>query len=136
MNPTQNQPTSPQPQNPPFQPPQGSPVGANPLPQQGKNPQVDKANQAAASLSFATHLQTQMLQHQAPPPQQGQSQEGGQKDPNAEEEKKEPNISEELTKFKTEIEGLLDSKLGDLKREIETELSKEDDQETTLTKTA
>ncbi len=36
---------------------------------QGQSPQPDmtqKANQAAASLAFATHLQTQMLQHQAP----------------------------------------------------------------------
>lgn len=110
------------------------PQSAPQAPQQGGQMDI---NTARASMGIATRLNEQLMQHQAPPqPQQGQPQEGEPKDPNTEEEKKEPNMTEEFTKFKTEIEGLLDSKLGDLKREIETELSKDDDQTPETTETA
>lgn len=101
---------------------------------------VQKTNQAKASLGNATNLMTQMLQHQIPQaPQKSETAPGSTQEPkqdNSTEDKKEPNIAEELTKFKTEIEGMLDSKLGDLKREIETELSKEDEQENKISETA
>lgn len=101
---------------------------------QASSPQPEKgANNAAASLAFATHLQTQMMQHQNPKAPEISPQSMPEGDT---EEKKEPNLTEELTKFKTEIEGLLDSKLGDLKREIETALQDEPDEKTETTKTA
>lgn len=114
----------------------------NPQQNQIPDPQVDPtkgANQAAASLAFATHLSTQMLQHQAPQApvdsQNAPGQEQPPKQDNHSEDKKEPNITEELTKFKTEIEGLLDSKLGDIKRELETIMSEEKDENTEEPKT-
>lgn len=119
MNPQQNQASSPQPQTPPS-------MGQFPNTHASQDP-TQGANQAAASLAFATHLQTQMMQHQAPPkpsptsPQNAPGQEQNQNTTDT----KDTDISKELTDFKKEIEGMITSQIGDLKREIQTALSDE-----------
>lgn len=111
---------------------------------QAANPQDPSkgASQAAANLGFINTMQEHLLQHKAnknkpvasQAPQEAQGQE---KEPKGD-KTEQPDIAKELTAFKTEIEGLLDSKLGDLKREIETALTEEDANEQTpeTTKTA
>lgn len=125
-----------QPQN--QQPPEVNPV-AIPQPQgQEVQDPTKSANQAAGNLGFINTMQEHLLQHKASknvPPQASQEpktapqQEQKPKQDNPVEEKKEPNMAEEFTNFKKEIEGLLDSKLGDLKREIESALTEEDSKE-------
>lgn len=112
----------------------------NPNEPQMNNPQqpvasVDKANQSAASLAFATNLQNQLLQHQSPQaPQMPQNAPSTQTQETVKEPTKEEkpqggaNLSEELTSFKKEIEGMLDSKLGDIKRELESIMAEEKDE--------
>lgn len=108
-------------------------------------------NQAKANLGFINTMQEHLLQYkhgnqaqkqpvEAPQkPQNAPGQEKTPKQDNPAEEKKEPSSGADMAKefagFKTEIEGLLDSKIGDLKREIEMAL-KEDDKEDQTTKTA
>lgn len=108
-------------------------------------------NQAAANLGFINTMQEHLLEHTAnknrpasPQNAPQSTQEVKQDNPTEgkKELKTEPNMAEEFTKFKTEIEGLMDSKLGDLKREIETALqdegdlqNKSDEQKTEVTKT-
>lgn len=69
-----------------------------------------KANQAAASLAFATHLSTQMMQHQNPPlaPQEPQNAPGQEEIPETAPEPQENKAIEDLI-----------SKVEDLKKEID-----------------
>ncbi len=108
--------------------------------QSQQNGQEQKTSQSAANLGFINTMQEHLLQYKAgknapSKPQNAPQQEQTPKQDNSVEEKKEPNLAEEFTKFKTEIEGLMDSKLGDLKREIESALSEEESKETDATKT-
>lgn len=90
---------------------------------------IDKANQAKASMGFATNLMTQMLQHQAPQPSSDSAQPSDKKNTDEKPpEEKEPDMNATLTDFKKEIEGMLDSKLGDIQRELQTLLSEEKDE--------
>jgi hypothetical protein len=106
-----------------------------PMLQFGQSPQSDptqKANSAAASLAFATHLQTQMLQHQAPQttPQTPETAPKTEDKPKVEEDTTKPDLAKELSSFKIEIEGMIKSQIGDLKREIQTALNENPDEQT------
>lgn len=126
MPPQQPQPTSPQAQS--TQPQIQGQLMSTPQPDM-----TQKANQAKASMGYATNLMTQMLQHRAPQAPQGtqnapDSTQDIKQDASTEEKGKEPDITKTLTDFKTEIEGMITSKMGDIQRELQTLLSEEKDE--------
>lgn len=101
---------------------------SNPQPTESQTaPDPSKAaTQSAASLSFATHLMGQMMQHQNP----SQASQEPQSEPEQSQEPKEDtekaDLAKEFTSFKDEVEGMIKSQIGDLKREIQTALTEDE----------
>lgn len=89
--------------------------------------QDSKTSQAAASLSFATHLQGQLMAHQSPPVVPQEATQRAQNAPGQEMEPKdeETDMTKEFSSFKEEIQGMIKSEIGDLKREIEMALAED-----------
>lgn len=93
-------------------------------PQMQGNPQIDKANEAAASLAFATHLQSQLMEHQNPLQEQEQPQEMPEEQP--------IDIKAELDALKQEFEKKLEDMRKGITEEIKTDIAvalKEEDAE-------
>lgn len=133
MNPQQPQASSPQPMQPlPAQTsPQGMPVQPNP---------TQSANQSKANLGLVNTMQEQLLHYKSKqqgthpsqkPENQPQSTQTPEMTKDPQEEKKDEkqlDMTETLTSFKKEIEGMLDSRFGDIQRELQTLLSEEKDE--------
>ena len=138
MNPNENQVNSGQPQG--YQPP---------LPSTWQTPAnqsdpVQKANQAKANLGFINTMQQHLLEYKsggkkAPQsPNSAPGQENGQETTNEPKDENKPDLAKELSSFKIEIEGMIKSQIGDLKREIQSAMESEEptkDNEQTETQT-
>lgn len=100
---------------------------------QGSNPQSDptaKANQGAASLAFASHLQTQMMQHQVPPaPEETQSSEGKSEEAEPKDDKT-AELENKIGEVEKKMEESIQKKFDELKQTIQDALSQDDEEET------
>lgn len=106
-------------------PPQQAQAG-NPQPQ---NDMTQKANQSAASLAFATHLQNQMLQHQAPAPQEPQNAPEPAKSEETMKDSPKPDIDMEALKseLQKDIHNSIKEEMSGIRDEIKKALNEEQD---------
>ena len=117
--------------NPQTQPPQaGLPTSQQPMQDFSSAPSPEqKANKAGANLGFINTLQQHLLQYKAKQnapktaPQTPETAPKTDETAKTEEDTNKPDLAKELTSFKTEIEGMIKSQIGDLKREIELALN-------------
>lgn len=102
--------------------PQDTPQAGNP---------TAKANQAAASLAFATHLQNQMLQHQAPAPQEPQNAPKPAKGEETMKDSPKPDIDIDMEALKSELQkdihNSIKEEMSGIRDEIKKALNEEQD---------
>lgn len=92
--------------------------------QQGQDPTI-KANQAAASLSFATHLSTQLMQHKNPK-QEEAPQETQQEEPKQEADPKVAELETKVSEMEKKMEETVNKKFEELKQTITDALSEDE----------